>query len=452
MATSLSTVSPINFASPRKVINHLEGARTSGCFYTQPSERQSNVALGMAAVALAALAFPRNCVSETLSEATQVVEGKKSVSTKTQLESTRVGVGRRSLLKQRSKYQAKLEEVDQLKMHLDEYKQSRESMYSLFQRFDMYASENVESGDGKRVKVMTFTDFLHSIVLPQFHLRSPRLDLSYTCDFVGNANGLITYEEYYLLIHLLQIPKEHFEVAFCMFDLDSDGMVDKAEFCSVIENLLRSINDHEAREKNIASAESSLPRLTKFLFGRFKKTISAKDLEAALNLLRTKILRFEYDMYATVDQLTKQQSMSVHDFALTLISCFDPEKLPPYLERVQALTESDGAVTWDDFFTFHFNVQSNLTDIKAALELIGVDEIKEADFTRAVRVASGTELSSPVVRLAFRIFDENASGTLNQSELLKVLEMRNKVQLKQDSKLESRLKKFWHCVRVIEKK
>lgn len=33
--------------------------------------------------------------------------------------------------------------------------------------------------------------------------------------------------------------------------------------------------------------------------------------------------------------------MSVHDFALTLVSCFDPDKLSPYLERVQELNASE---------------------------------------------------------------------------------------------------------------
>ncbi|KAI9983864.1 hypothetical protein PInf_005137 [Phytophthora infestans] len=355
---------------------------------------------------------------------------------------------RRVLLKQRSKHEARMHEVDQMKTHLDEYQQRREAIDSLRTRFDIYASKNLDAGGGRCVKVMTFTDFLHSYVLPQFHLHPPRPDLTYSCDFVGDANGLITYEECYLLVHLLQIPKEHFDVAFCMFDLDGDGSVDKAEFCAVIENLLRSIIPREVP----ISAEDTLPRLTKFLFGRFGKIISAKDLEAVLDGLRQQILRAEFDLYATVNPLTQQQTMSVHDFALTLVSCFDPEKLPPYLDRVHELNASEGVVTWDEFFMFHFNVQSNLPDIKLAFELTGADEITEADFIRAARVVSGVELSSPVVQLAFRIFDEDGrllqvshskeywkptyyfsvgNGTLDQSELLKILEMRNAVQLKQ---------------------
>ncbi|KAJ8533406.1 hypothetical protein ON010_g13850 [Phytophthora cinnamomi] len=203
-----------------------------------------------------------------------------------------------------------------------------------------------------------------------------------------------------------------------MLDLDGDGSVDKAEFCAVIESLLRAITVRDGGEEVPISAEEILPRLTKFLFGHFSKTITAKDLGAALDELRKQILRAEFDLYATVNPLTKEQTMSVHDFALTLVSCFDPEKLPPYLDRVQALNASDGAITWEEFFAFHFNVQSHLPDIKLAFELTGADEITEAlglcflaaDFIRAARVVSGVELSSPVVQLAFRIFDDDVGA------------------------------------------
>ncbi|ETI55097.1 hypothetical protein F441_02171 [Phytophthora nicotianae CJ01A1] len=442
---------------------------------TRPNRHQtiSKSTLGMAAMALAVAVAAAERENDTHAEAKQLMGGgigAAVISAEGEETSLKLRGTRRLLLKQRSKHEANMQEVDQMKTHLDEYKQRREAIDSLRTRFDMYASKSLDAGDGRRVKVMTFTDFLHSFVLPQFHLHSPRPDLTYSCDFVGDTNGLITYEECYLLVHLLQIPKEHFDVAFCMFDLDGDGSVDKAEFCAVIENLLRPIIAPEGGEQVPISAEDTLPRLTNFLFGRFGKTISAKDLEAALDGLRQQILRAEFDLYATVNPLTMQQTMSVHDFALTLISCFDPEKLPPYLDRVQALNASDGVVTWDEFFEFHFNVQSNLPDIKLAFELTGADEITEADFIRAAHVVSGVELSSPVVQLAFRIFDEDgklfkpsystdidnkhfyvANGTLDQSELFKVLEMRNTVQLKQESNAGSRLEKLWHCVKASDK-
>ncbi|TDH73917.1 hypothetical protein CCR75_008893 [Bremia lactucae] len=365
--------------------------------------------------------------------------------------STRLGAGRRLILKQRSKHQAHIQEVDQMKKYLNEYKQRREAIDSLRTRFNMYASKSVETSDGRCVKVMTCTDFLHSFVLPQFHFRSPRPDVTYVCDFMGDANGLVTYEEYYVLVHLLQIPKEHFDVAFAMFDLDEDGSVDKAEFCAVIEKLLQAMSPREEEERIAISAENTLPRLTKSLFGLFGKTITAIELEVTLDKLRKQILRAEFDLYATVHPLTKQQTVSVHDFALTLISGHDPKKLPPYLDRVQALNACDDVVTWDEFCTFHFNVQHNLPDIKLAFELTGADEITEAEFIRAARIVSGVELSSPVVELAFRIFDENGNGTLDRSELFEGLKMRNTVELKQKSSGRSQLGKLWQCVKAGDK-
>lgn len=128
----------------------------------------------MAATALAVAALATaDGDAATLAEAKQLVGGGLGAAVEGEETSARPRGGRRLLLKQRSKHQAKLQEVDQMKTHLDEYKQRREAIDSLRTRFDMYASKSVEAGDGRRVKAMTFTDFLHSFVLPQFHLHSP---------------------------------------------------------------------------------------------------------------------------------------------------------------------------------------------------------------------------------------------------------------------------------------
>ncbi|CAI5720883.1 unnamed protein product [Peronospora effusa] len=112
------------------------------------------------------------------------------------------------------------------------YKQCREKIKVLRSRFDMYASESMEETNGRRVKTMIVTGFLHSFVLPQFCLHSPRPDLVCSCNFVGDADELVTYKECYLLTHLLQILQEHFDVAFCMFNLDGDMSVDNTELCA----------------------------------------------------------------------------------------------------------------------------------------------------------------------------------------------------------------------------
>ena len=77
-------------------------------------------------------------------------------------------------------------------------------------------------------------DMLDSIVLPRFHLdandeahwspkRTRTCAPDYTCAWLGNENGDISFGEYQLILRLLQVPTEHFEVAFYMFDLDQNG-------------------------------------------------------------------------------------------------------------------------------------------------------------------------------------------------------------------------------------
>lgn len=91
-----------------------------------------------------------------------------------------------------------------------------------------------------------------------------------------------------------------------------------------------------------ARLADTLPRLTKHLFGHFTKQITAQELGGALDQLRKQILRAEFDLYAQHNPKMKNQvAISVHDFAITLVSCFDPEKLAPYLDRVHALHASD---------------------------------------------------------------------------------------------------------------
>ncbi|KAJ0393353.1 hypothetical protein ATCC90586_009880 [Pythium insidiosum] len=358
--------------------------------------------------------------------------------------------GRRALLKSRTRHKAKLEEVDLMKLHVDEYREARATIDSLAKRFELFASKSIEAS-GQKTPAMSYTDFLHSMVLPRFHAQKPSPELQYTCEFAGNADGLITYEECYLLIHLLQIPQEHFEVAFHMFDLDGDGSVDKTEFCHVIENLLHAISVHEDTKPLAIEAEALLPRMVKYLFGRFgKKKIRASDLAAALEALRRDILRAEFDLYARPHPTKKgTHVISVHDFAITLVSGFDPDRLQPYLDRVEALNASEELVTWEDFYKFHANVQNNLADIKLAFDLTHAEEITEADFIRAARVVSGVELSFPVVQLAFRVFDGNDNGTLDQSELLKVLETRSTIELTQ-RRPENKLQRFVSCVKRRE--
>ena len=133
--------------------------------------------LGIATIALAVTAL--EIVDEdaaTRSEAQQLSDERTAVARWAgEREKARTGrkEGRRLLLKQRRNHQAESQQEKEFKMHLDEYEQIREAVDSLRSRFDTYASRSVEVDEGQCVRAMTFTDFLHSLVLTQFHVHSP---------------------------------------------------------------------------------------------------------------------------------------------------------------------------------------------------------------------------------------------------------------------------------------
>lgn len=54
------------------------------------------------------------------------------------------------------------------------------------------------------------------------------------------------------------VPQEHFDVAFCMFDLDGDGTVDKQEFAHVIENFLNTVTLKETGRMPAISVEGTI--------------------------------------------------------------------------------------------------------------------------------------------------------------------------------------------------
>ncbi|ETV94289.1 hypothetical protein, variant 1 [Aphanomyces invadans] len=400
-----------------------------------------------------------------------------------------------------------------LKDSLKKYKEDIVAFDSVASRFDTFATAMTKDKDanGVRRKAMTFTDFLHSLVLPRFRLSHPPRSAQYTCPFVGDADGLITYEECHLLYHLLEIPVEHFEVAFHMFDLDGNGTVDKTEFLEVLSSVLNNIKDirtsasgtgddavqgssfphtlhRHANRRALLERDAPLPPLSQhaercscdsicapqraewcvhvveasyhFLLHFFgkngKKKITAREFVAVVQSLKESLLRAEFDMYATKDSVVagtapsanaKEGTISVHDFAVTMISCFDPKHLPAMLDRLHLLRATDERVSWTEFREFHSVIQNHLADIKLAFELQrGGDEITEDDFIKAAYIVSGERLPAHVVSMAFRVFDMDGNGSLDHEEVVRVLSARNNQATFRKNAPTWPPAKFWACV------
>ncbi|OQR91807.1 hypothetical protein THRCLA_08866, partial [Thraustotheca clavata] len=217
-----------------------------------------------------------------------------------------------------------------------------------------------------------------------------------------------------------------------------------AEFLEVLSSVLSNIKD----KRNTPSKESEVHveasyRLLNHFFGKNgKKKITSKEFIAVIQSLKEQLLKAEFDLYASQDPKDGKKYISVHDFAVTLISCLDPKYLPSLLPRLQQLTSSDERVSWTEFVTFHSVIQNHLDGIKLAFELRPDDEVNEDDFIKAALIVSGIRLPEHIMAMVFRVFDENGNGTLDEDELLKILATRNKATSHKSVPM-SRPAKFW---------
>ena len=64
-------------------------------------------------------------------------------------------------------------------------------------------------------------------------------DLSKLEPTFQNLGGYINFEDYMFILMLLTTPRRNFEIAFRMFDLDGNGVVDSAEFEKVTETIMK---------------------------------------------------------------------------------------------------------------------------------------------------------------------------------------------------------------------
>lgn len=54
-----------------------------------------------------------------------------------------------------------------------------------------------------------------------------------------NLGGYINFEDYMFILMMLTTPRRNFEIAFRMFDLDGNGVVDSSEFEKVTETIMK---------------------------------------------------------------------------------------------------------------------------------------------------------------------------------------------------------------------
>ncbi|KAM4586223.1 calcium uptake protein 3, mitochondrial isoform 2-T2 [Fundulus diaphanus] len=252
--------------------------------------------------------------------------------------------------------------------------------------------------------------------------------------------GAISYTEYLFLLCILTKPHAGFRIAFNMFDADGNEMVDKREFL-VLEEIFRKKKDR----KEAADDSQRLDQQSLQLFGHRKsQTHSQVDEKTETTLLvhffgkKGKAeLKFE-DFYKFMDNLQTEvleieflsyskgmPTISEEDFARILLRYTNVDDVSGYMENVRHSIPDEKGISFEEFRSF-FQFLNNLEDFAIAMQMYNFAHrsVGQDEFTRAVYVATGIQLSHHLVNTVFKIFDEDQDGKLSHKEFIGVMKER----------------------------
>ncbi|CAM9775990.1 unnamed protein product [Ectocarpus sp. 6 AP-2014] len=118
----------------------------------------------------------------------------------------------------------------------------------------------------------------------------------------------------------------------------------------------------------------------------------------------------------------KNDTISMADLALTLVSTCHPREMPVFLARVQAIQKKRKQIPLRDALLLHEVLEDHAQDLEDALGMYSKASsggaVTATDFARAAKVISGKELSPECVWLVFKMFDRGADGRLEHDELI----------------------------------
>ncbi|EFN80855.1 EF-hand domain-containing family member A2 [Harpegnathos saltator] len=281
---------------------------------------------------------------------------------------------------------------------------------------------------------------------------------------------IISYTEYLFLLSILTKPKTGFQIAFNMFDTDGNERVDKTEFL-VIRRLLggslkqrdldeltrramEKVFSHAWRGRHGYETKEELEQLQErqktpeeiqgqfidddqglqrrhavdttlmiHFFGRDgTNELRYEDFKRFMENLQHEILELEFHEFSkghdTINEL---------DFAKILLryTYLEPDEYDKYLDRMMDRAELNIGITFEEFRRF-YQFLNNLDDFSIAMRMYTLADhpISKDEFQRAVKICTGTVLSTHIIDTVFALFDEDGDGQLSYKEFIAIMKDR----------------------------
>uniref|UniRef100_A0A8C6LE72 Mitochondrial calcium uptake family member 3 n=1 Tax=Nothobranchius furzeri TaxID=105023 RepID=A0A8C6LE72_NOTFU len=216
-------------------------------------------------------------------------------------------------------------------------------------RFRMFSSVEYEGQ-----LFMTPQNFIESVTMSEPKSTYPTLS---SHRFV---QSVISYTEYLFLLCILTKPHAGFKIAFNMFDADGNQMVDKREFL-VLQEIFRKKNEKRGRK---GDAEKSAQLVRELVI---KDQVLKKDSQEFVARSYWDVLRRSASQVLFSD-LAERSDESVTIDTTLLVHFFGKK--------------GKAELTFDDFYRFMDNLQTEVLEIEFLTYSKGMTTISEEDFAK----------------------------------------------------------------------
>ncbi|XP_055853178.1 calcium uptake protein 3, mitochondrial isoform X6 [Episyrphus balteatus] len=248
--------------------------------------------------------------------------------------------------------------------------------------------------------------------------------------------GIISYTEYLFLLSILTKPQSGFRIAFNMFDTDGNQRVDKNEFLVIQKILGGSLQKHQIDEEtrriqdSYIDDEEGLQRRHKVdttlqvhFFGRKgNQDLNYDGFYKFMDNLQTEVLELEFSEFSKGNP-----AITEVDFAKILLryTYLDTDEYDMFLERLLDRVKDEKGIMFHEFKDF-CRFLNNLDDFTIAMRMYTLADrsISKDEFSRAVMICTGYQLTSHLIETVFAIFDEDGDGLLSYKEFIAIMKDR----------------------------
>ncbi|XP_044077511.1 calcium uptake protein 2, mitochondrial [Siniperca chuatsi] len=255
-------------------------------------------------------------------------------------------------------------------------------------------------------------------------------------------NGLISYTEYLFLLTILTKPRTGFHIAFKMLDVDGNEQVDKKEFLKLKKIIGKSKVPKDSTEKPAEEGESVNTTLQAYFFGKKgENKLQYQEFQRFMEDLQAEVQEMEFLQFSK-----GMDTMRREDFAEWLLHYTNEEDNEVYWENMRKRIPAGQSITFDEFKVFCL-FTNNLEDFAFSMKLVtGTNRpVGMAQFKRAVKIATGHDLSLNVLDTIFKLFDMDGDNCLSHKEFIGVMKDRVLRGLKVPQ--QTGLSGYWKCVK-----